>query len=405
MAIVLVAMNLRGILSATAPVLPEIREDLGLSEAQAGLLTTIPVLCFAVFAPPAAALVRRLGTRRALVLALVGIAVTTAVRPLGGTAVLLSGTLVAGVCLTVGNVVVPVTIKRDLSARVSLATGLFTGGMCLGAAITAGLTQPLASWAGWRGALALWASLTLAAVLVWHVATRPRVPVLDGITAARALQPARPRVRVWRQTRAWAVGAFLAAQACAYMSLTAWLPTLLVDSADVTSKTGGLAMSAFQLLGIAGTLLVPVVVGRFRDQVPVAMSVCVLWGMTIAGLMLFPQLWPVWILVGGLSHGSGISLALSLVPLRAADADVAATLSGMVQLVGYGVGATAPVIVGAVYGASGSWTVPLAVLLVPVLGMAASGLVAGRDIPVTLSGEAAQSLDDATSAHLPSSAS
>jgi CP family cyanate transporter-like MFS transporter len=109
-AIVLVALNLRGILSATAPVLPQVRDDLGLTEVQAGLLTTLPVLCFALFAPPAAALVRRLGVQHAMLLALAGIAVTTALRPLGGTTVLLLGTLLAGVCLTIGNVVVPVTI-------------------------------------------------------------------------------------------------------------------------------------------------------------------------------------------------------------------------------------------------------------------------------------------------------
>jgi CP family cyanate transporter-like MFS transporter len=387
-AIVLVALNLRGILSATAPVLPQVRDDLGLTEVQAGLLTTLPVLCFALFAPPAAALVRRLGVHHAMLLALAGIAVTTALRPLGGTTVLLLGTLLAGVCLTIGNVVVPVTIKRDLPARVGLATGLFTAGMCLGAAATAGLTEPLSGWVGWRGALALWAPLALLAVLVWHPATRGREPAVGTVTDAPTLLVVPARAGVWRQRRAWAVSAFLAVQSCAYMSLTAWLPTLLVDTAGVSLKTGGVAMSVFQLLGISGTLLVPVLVGRFRDQVPVALGVSMIWGTTLAGLLLLPSLWPLWILVGGLSHGSGISLSLSLVPLRAADADVAASLSGMVQFVGYGVGAMAPVIVGAVYGATGSWTVPLSLLLVAILGMAAAGAVAGRDVPITVSGYA-----------------
>jgi CP family cyanate transporter-like MFS transporter len=156
----------------------------------------------------------------------------------------------------------------------------------------------------------------------------------------------------------------------------------------VSLQTGGLAMSAFQLLGIAGTLLVPVVAGRYRDQVPVAMGVCLIWGTTLAGLLFLPSLWPVWILVGGFSHGAGISLSLSLVPLRAADADVAASLSGMVQFVGYGVGALAPVVVGALYGATGSWVVPLSLLLAGIVGMALAGTVAGRDVPVTAPSDA-----------------
>jgi CP family cyanate transporter-like MFS transporter len=263
--------------------------------------------------------------------------------------------------------------------------------MCLGAAVTAGLTEPLAGSLGWRAALAVWALLALVAAVAWHLAAR---------AAVRADEPAAPEEPapevllsgsgggggVWRQPRAWAVAAFLAVQSCAYMSLTAWLPTLLVDTAGVSLKTGGIAMSVFQLLGIAGTLLVPVLIMRFRDQVPLALGVSTLWGVTLAGLMLLPSLWPLWTFVGGISHGAGISLAFTLVALRAANADVAASLSGMVQFVGYGVGAMAPVVVGAVYGATDSWRLPLCLLLACALGMAAAGAVGGRNAAVTAAG-------------------
>jgi CP family cyanate transporter-like MFS transporter len=381
--IVLVALNLRSVLAATAPVLPQIRSELGLSGVQAGLLTTLPVLCFAFCAPPAAAVVRRLGVPSALLLALVGIALTTALRPIGGTGVLMAGTLLIGICVTIGNVAVPVTIKRDLSPRVGLATGLFTAGMCLGAAVTAGLMEPLAGWLGWRVALAGWALLALVAALTWHLVARSEPPAAVQHTEDEALPEVRSRAGVWRQPRAWTVAAFLAVQSCAYLSLTAWLPTLLVDTAGVSSTTGGAAMSMFQLLGIAGTLLVPVFVTRFTDQVPVALGVCLMWGTTIAGLLLLPSLWPLWTFVGGLSHGAGISLTFTLVALRAVNADVAASLSGMVQFVGYGVGATAPVVVGALYGMTGSWTVPLSLLLIGMVGMAVAGVIGGRDVPVT----------------------
>jgi CP family cyanate transporter-like MFS transporter len=380
--IVIVALNLRSVIAAAAPVLPQIRQELGLSEVQAGFLTTLPVLCFAFFAPPAAALVRRLGAHTALLLALVGIAVFTALRPLGGVALLLGGTLLAGICLTIGNVAVPVTIKRDLPARVGLATGLYTAGMCLGAAVTAGLVEPLAGAYHWRTALAAGALPALLAVVVWHVAGRDRSAVSVDADVEEALPHVGRPAGVWRQPRAWAIAGFLAAQSCAYLSLTAWLPTMLVDTVGVSLKTGGAAMAAFQLLGIAGTLLVPMMIPRFRDQVPVVLGVCLIWGTTIAGLLLAPSLWPLWTVIGGVSHGAGISMALTLIALRAATADVAASLSGMVQFIGYGVGALAPVVVGALYGITGSWGPPLTLLLVLLLGMAAAGVMGGRNVPV-----------------------
>ena len=382
-AIVLVALNLRGVLSATAPVLPQVTHDLGLSEVMAGLLTTVPVLCFALFAPPAAALVRLFGAHRAVLLALAGVALTTALRPIGGATLLLAGTLLVGVCLTIGNVAVPVLIKRDVPTRVGLATGLFTAGMCLGAALTAGLTEPLAGRLGWRSALALWSVLAVLALVAWYMGTRGGPRGGPAVLSGHQLPGQDRRRSVWGQPRAWTLAAFLAVQSCTYFSLTAWLPTLLVDTAGVSLHTGGVAMSIFQLLGIAGTLLVPVLVARCRDQVPVALGVCLMWGVTVAGLLLVPSLWPLWTVIGGFSHGGGISLAFTLVALRSADADVAASLSGMVQFVGYGLGATAPVVIGALYGATGSWTVPLSLLLVAIAGMAAAGMAGGRDVPVT----------------------
>src|SRR3712207_6962620 len=49
-------------------------------------------------------------------------------------------------------------------------------------------------------------------------------------------------------------------------------------------------------------------------------------------------------------------LAFTLVVLRARDEAAVRRLSGLCQLVGYGVGAAGPLAVGAVYAATGTWT-------------------------------------------------
>ena len=53
-------------------------------------------------------------------------------------------------------------------------------------------------------------------------------------------------------------------------------------------------------------------------------------------------------------------------------------LSGMGQLVGYGVGALGPLAVGALFALGGSWTLPLAFLVVLVVVQGAVLLLAGR---------------------------
>ena len=378
-AVLLTGLNLRGAIAAVSPVLPEVRAELALSPALAGLLTTLPVLCFAALAPAAAWVGRRIGPERTVLAGLIAIAAGTALRVLDGAPVLLAGTFLIGAAMTLGNVLLPAVVKREFPARAGSVTGLYTGALTAGAALTAALTAPLAAGWGWRGGLAAWAVLALAAAVVWIVATRgagdPGPP--PGAAAGRG--------GLWRSPVAWALTAVLAAQSALYYVITAWLPTVLVEDAGADLRTAALAASLFQVLGIPGTVLVPALVGRRRGQGWLGVVIAAAWAVTAAGLLAAPAAWPVWVTVGGLAQGAGISLAFTLVVLRAADEDAARRLSSMSQLVGYGVGALGPLAAGGLYAATGGWTTPLLLLVALSAGMAAAALAAGR--PVTVRGK------------------
>src|SRR5437660_9550225 len=79
-AVVAVALNQRPAVVAVAPVLGQLRADTGLGSAMAGLLTTLPVLCFGAFAPVAPRLARRIGLETAVALSLVLLAAGIALR-------------------------------------------------------------------------------------------------------------------------------------------------------------------------------------------------------------------------------------------------------------------------------------------------------------------------------------
>ncbi|MBE9941504.1 MFS transporter, partial [Cellulosimicrobium cellulans] len=169
LAIVLAALNLRPAVVAISPVLGEIRSDLGLSATAAGVLTTLPVLCFGLLAPLAPVLARRWGLERALFVSLVLLCVGFALRLVPSTAGLFAGTVVAGCAIGLGNVLLPALIKRDFADRIGLMTGLYSMALSGGAALAAGLTLPVASAAGldWRGALATWGVLAVLGAIVW----------------------------------------------------------------------------------------------------------------------------------------------------------------------------------------------------------------------------------------------
>lgn len=390
-AVLLVGVNLRGALAAVSPVLREMRADLGLAPSVVSLVTTLPVLCFAVAAPAAGWYGRRTGTRAAMLSALLLLAAATAARTLGGSTVLLAGTVVIGLAMTVGNVLLPVVVKGRFGADAGRVTGLYTAALAAGAAMTAALTAPVSQLWGWRGGLACWSVLALLAALLWSLADRPAGPAAPAQAVPTGGHRHAPGASLWRHPVAWATGLLLALQTMLYYAATTWLPTVLVDRLGASVPTGAAAASLFQLVGIAGALLVPALVGRWRGQVGFGLVVGAGWVVLFTGLLAWPAGWVLWVTLGGLAQGAGVALAFTVIVLRAHDEAAARRLSGMAQLVGYGIGATGPLVAGGLYGATGSWVLPLGTLAGLGVCYALVAAVAGRAVTI---GGPAVTLDD-----------
>lgn len=172
-AVVLTAMNLRPAITSVGPVLDQVQSALGTSESWAGLLTTIPVLCFAFGGLLAPALARWAGTRAVICFGLGLVAVGLVLRALGGPFVVLGATLLAAAGISFIAVLMPVVVKGAYPSRVGTMTGVYTAALQFGAVLGFALTPPLAgAFGSWRPALALWAVLALIALAAWLPASR-----------------------------------------------------------------------------------------------------------------------------------------------------------------------------------------------------------------------------------------
>ncbi|MFB7889889.1 CynX/NimT family MFS transporter [Cellulosimicrobium cellulans] len=381
-AIVLASLNLRPAVVSISPVLGEIFADLGLSAAAAGVLTTLPVLCFGLLAPLAPVLARRWGLERALFVSLVVLCVGFALRLVPETWGLFAGTVVAGCAIGLGNVLLPALIKRDFADRIGLMTGLYSMALSGGAALAAGLTLPIATAAGldWRGALATWGVLAVLGVLVW--VPRALRPDLAGATSFGAGAGAGvARSAVWRSPLAWAVTVVMGMQSLSFYAVNAWLPEIMV-ALGRTPEAGGWLLALCNLAGILGSFVTPVLAGRMRRQRGIGIVLVVLVGSGLLGLALAPGAAALWVVLVGLGQGGGISLALTLMALRARDAAHTSELSGMAQSAGYLLAATGPLGLGLAHDATGTWTLPL-LLLVAAAGVQGVAVwFAGRDAHV-----------------------
>jgi MFS transporter, CP family, cyanate transporter len=353
-------------------VIDEISDDLDLSSAAAGLLTSAPILCFGLLAPIAPVLARQLGAERVLFLALVPIVIGLLVRADSSVLALFAGTLLAGAGIAIANVVVPAVVKARFR-RVGLLTGIYVATLGAGAALGAGLTVPIerALDAGWEVGLAVWALPAAAAAAVLGLALgRDRGPLTahGGPGDAGALL---------RDGVAWQVTLYFGLQSLVFYVALAWLPPIMRDSGLGAGQAGAL-LALFALGGIPPSLAVPILATRMRDQRALAAGIAVIEAVAIVGLLAAPGAAALWVFLFAIGQGAAFSLALTVIVLRTPDSKRAAELSGMAQAIGYGLAAIGPLVFGGLHDWSGGWNVPLAALLVTTVPLLAAGVAAGR---------------------------
>ncbi|RZU25675.1 CP family cyanate transporter-like MFS transporter [Streptomyces sp. BK239] len=378
--IVLAALNLRPAITSLGALLEEVRDDLGMSGSVAGLLTSVPPLCFAVFGLAAPRLARRFGPGAVVCAGMAAIGAGLLVRPwAGGTAGFLAASALALMGIAVSNVLMPAIVKRWFPDRVGSMTGLYSMALALGTATAAAATVPVTEALGgdWRSGLAVWAALAAAAVLPWLSLTRERGEATAARTEA-ATGGAAGGLRMTRSRTAWALAVFFGLQATAAYITMGWMAQIFRD-AGVAAGTAGLLLAVTMAMGVPLAFVIPRVATRLPHQGPIviALGLCGLAG--YAGLYVAPAggAWA-WALLLGVSN-CAFPLALTMVGMRARTGAGVAQLSAFAQSTGYLISIPGPLLVGVLYQHSGGWGLPLALMAALMVPQMAVGVLAGRD--------------------------
>jgi len=368
--IVLMGLNLRPLFASLPPLLGDVRADLGLSAAAAGLLTTGPVLCLGALAPLGPRLVRRMPVERLLVACGALTAAGLALRGAGGTAALFAGTLAAGAAVACAQVVLPALARARHPERAGLLTGLISASITFGATVAAFAAVPLerAFGGSWAAALSVWALPALVATLAW-------LPAARGATGT---VPAREGHPLWRTPLAWSVATFFGMQSLGFYATLAWIPSI-VEASGVSKGHAGTLLGVSTLVQFGPAFAVPALAARSRNQTGWLLLVVALSLTGVLGLLAAPGAALAWMVVLGLGQGAALGLGLVLPVLRGRNAESVASLTAMAFGLGYVVAAAGPWVLGALRDASGGWTAPLVVLAAAVALQLPAGALAVRD--------------------------
>ena len=370
-AVVLTALNLRPALTSVGPLLGAMRDSLGASATWAGVLTTLPGLCFAAAGLTAPWLARRIGLQHAIGAALVTLVVGLLLRVLDGPLVVIGGTVVATGGIALINVLIPVVIKGSFPAQIGVMTGIYTAALQGGGALGSALTPPMESAFGnWRGALGGWAVLALLALIAW----------LLGARRVRAVElPDRPTgTSLLRNRLAWTVTLFFGFQSTLAYIMLGWLPEVFIHS-GVPKATAGMLVGLMSLIAVPISIFLAPLAARSGSQSGWIVGLGIFGLAGVVGLLVDPAAAPLlWSVLVGLGL-SVFSLALTVIALRARATEDTAQLSGMAQGFGYLMAGVGPFVFGLLHDVTNDWTVPwIFVLVIYVLQMT-MGAFAGRN--------------------------
>ncbi|MFE4540121.1 CynX/NimT family MFS transporter [Streptomyces scopuliridis] len=391
--LVLAALNLRPAITSLGALLEEVRDGLHVSGSVAGVLTSVPPFCFALFGFAAPRLARRFGPGAVVCAGMVAITAGLLIRPFaGGTAGFLAASAVALMGIAVSNVLMPVIVKRYFPDRVGTMTGLYSMALALGTATAAAVTVPMTEALGgsWRTGLGVWAVLAALAVVPWLGLVRDRgaasappspphaAPGADPATVpARAAAPA-PGLRLGRSRTAWALACFFGLQATGAYITMGWMPQIFRD-AGIPADTAGLLLAVTMVMGVPLAFVIPRTAARMKNQGPIVVALGLCGLSAYAGLYFAPAegAW-LWAVLLGISNCS-FPLALTMIGMRSRTGTGVVRLSAFAQSTGYLISIPGPLLVGVLYQHTGGPELPIALMATFLLPQMVAGVVAGRD--------------------------
>ncbi|HEY6797674.1 MAG TPA: MFS transporter [Kineosporiaceae bacterium] len=376
-AVILLALNLRPAVNALGAVVPEMRDDTGLSASVTGVLLSLPMIAFAVVGFAAPGLAARVGAHRTVVAALLALTIGQALRvAVPGAPGLFSGSLLGLAGIALANVVLPGLVRLHFPDRIPLMTATYTTLLTIGAAASAALANPLehALHADWRTGIGSWAVASGLALVPW-VALTVRGTAEGGISTGGTRLPLRALAR---SGVAWILSTYFGVQATLAYVTFGWLPAILTDAG--MSRTSAAYQSAvIMVAGVVPAMLVSPLLDRMRrpQLLVVGLAGCYVAGFSGLAVALHPSVVVVYSVLIGIGTAA-FPVALTLIPMRSRTAIATTSLSTFVQCAGYSMATLGPFAFGLVDELTGGWRVPLLCLSALAVVQALAGARAVR---------------------------
>lgn len=364
--ILLLGIVLRSPFTTLSTILSDIAAGLGVEVSSLGILTSLPLLTFAIFSPFAASWAKRFGIERlflgVLIVMTLGSALRTVNLPL-----LYVGTFLIGAGIASLNVLLPSLIQANEPKRIGFLSTLYLTAMGLATAVASSVAVPITKATSWQGLIWVLTAICVLALVVWIPNVRHNHYLEKDTSTSESTES------WYKSSKVWAIMIFGGIQSFFFYTAVTWLPTMATQ-AGVGEANAGILASVFTLTSIPFSMIVPSLITKLSDRNRHLMLVAtVLAGVVGVAMLLGSTNSFVYWLILNLLIGSSTSVLfpylLVIFSLKSSTPEKTAQLSGLAQTGGYIFAALGPVLFGSSKQLFNSWTPAVLILLVFTLIM------------------------------------
>lgn len=357
--ILLIGTVLRSPFTALPTILRDIAQGLGVEVSSLGILTSLPLLMFALFSAFASRLAQKIGLEHLFTYCLLLLTVGSVIR-IFNLPLLYLGTLIIGASIAIFNVLLPSMIQANQPQKISLLTTLYVTAMGISTAIASYLSVPITQASSWKGLILVLSFLCLVTLLVWlpnhrhnhHLESQKEKQVKKNILKSKDV---------------WAIIIFGGLQSLLFYTSMTWLPTMAV-SAGLSNSDAALLASIFSLISIPFSMTVPSLTTHLSDgHRRIMLAIISIAGMMGIAMLLYPAnnflYWLVVHLLIGTSCSALFPYLMVCFSLKTSSPEKTAQLSGLAQTGGYILAAFGPTLFGYSFDLFQSWIPAVLALL------------------------------------------
>ncbi|MGQ7461430.1 MFS transporter [Streptococcus suis] len=375
--IVMLGVVMRAPFTALPSILIDIASSLGVEVSSLGILTSIPLIMFALCSSLAPRLAAKFGMERLMAYVLLVMVLGSGMRVFNLPTLFL-GTMLVGATISFINVLLPSIVAANFPKKIGFYTTIYITLMGVAATVASMLAVPIVSASSWRVFILLITALIFASFLIW-------LPNIRNNHRFEVRKQDRQASSIWKNKTAIAFLIFGGLQSVLFYTEITWLPTIS-QSVGFSKEEAGLMAGIFNLTSIPMSMIIPSILSRhtkeIRRNIMLGTSSATLVGLAL--MTILPNniiLWTLLHIILSFSNATLFPYMMLSFSMKTSSSQATAQLSGMVQTGGYLIAAVGPGLLGYSYPLFNSW-LPLiiALTLVTVVMMWTIVLIEKEDI-------------------------